>query len=276
MAVVGKYKTKSKVPAKGASKSKPKVNRRKPKGKQVNLRQMIRSEVNKTREIKRLWGVQTEADNTFTTPSGDFIPTHIFSEGTTAYTSTTLNITRQGLENENRIGNIIQPLRFTYKGYAYIEDNTLDNVAIGQCHVRLAVGLRRQASPLSIVQSNLMMEGGKTVNLGGTYQDILNPFNWKEFRPFYDKTFQIAPRSQLTNNFTNPNLKNYFHFNVDYKFGEGKELVALEDEFGSTFNLYNNDNIYVVFICRQMQNGGQASEADCKVLATSLFQFHDA
>ena len=58
MVVVKKYKTKSKVPARGKQVSKPKS---KPngKGKQVNLRQLIRSEVNKTREIKRLWGTQT-------------------------------------------------------------------------------------------------------------------------------------------------------------------------------------------------------------------------
>ena len=275
MVVVKKYKTKSKVPARGKQVSKPK-SKPKGKGKQVNLRQLIRSEVNKTRGIKRLWGTQTEAAEVLPIPSGNLVPSHVFSEGTTAYATSCLNLTHQGIENEMRIGNQINPLRFTYKGYGYININTSDNTTVGQTHVRLAVGFRRQADTLNTAISNLMMEGGRSVDLTGTYQDILNPFNWKEFRPFYDKTFEIAPASSLVNNYTNPFLKNYFHFNVDYKFPPNSTLTSVESESGSVDELYNQNNIYVLFIARQMENGGAATTQTCKILATSLFQFHDA
>ncbi len=248
--------------------------------KKLSVKQMIKSEIDKTltktREVKRLWGLQSEATQTVTVPSGSLVPTHVFGEGANAYVSSTLNLTRQGLENEERIGNVIQPLRFTYKGYGYINDTTTEGINAQATHVRLVVGFRRQSSPLNTAIGNLIMEGGKTTNFTNTYTDILASFNWKEFRPFYDKTHVISKSTRTTVFQTPGDLKNYFHFNVDYKFPRNSELVTLEDEFGSTTELYNNNNIYAMFIVRQMQDGGVATDGTCTIHATSLFQFHDS
>lgn len=259
------------VPAKGAGKSK-KSNR-----KSSMTKKDVLELIDSGREMKKLWGQTSEANNMLVVPSGNLVVTNVFSEGTTAYSSKCLNLTRQGLENENRVGNVVKPVRFTYKGYCYIEDNTLDNTSIGQTHIRVVAGFRRQSSVLNDAIGNLQMNGGKSVPLPTNYSAILNSFNWKEFRPFYDKTFQVAPSSQLSSNFTNPLLKNYFHFNIDHKFSATVDnLVSQEDSLGSTDELYNQNNIYVIFIARQMQNGGAATVQDARVWATSLFQFTDA
>lgn len=259
-------------PAKSAGKRKNKS-----KSKTSMTKQDVLQLIDKGREIKRAWGIQSESANSFVIPSGTLVSKVVIGEGNTGYSSTCLNRTKQGLENENRIGNIIKPHRFTYKGYAYIEDNIIDNTSISQTHVRVVAGFRRQAGLLTTSQSNLQMEGGKTVELSSGFTAILNDFNWKEFRPFYDKTFQIAPSSQLSSNFTNPYLKNYFQFNIDYKFSPTADnLVSLEDQDGNTDELYNNNNIYVLFIARQMRNGGAVTPSTCRVWATSLFQFTDA
>lgn len=259
-------------PAKSAGKRKSKSSR-----KTSITKQDVIQLIDKGREIKRAWGIQSESANLLTIPDGSLVSQVIIGEGANAYSTSCLNFTKQGLENENRIGNLVKPVRFTYKGYGYIENNTQDNTAIAQTHVRVVAGFRRQGSPLNTSQSNLQMEGGKTVPLSTSFTAILNDFNWKEFRPFYDKTFQIAPSSQLSSNFTNPYLKNYFQFNIDHKFSSTADnLVSLEDQFGNTAELYNNNNIYVLFISRQMQNGGTVTNADCRIWATSLFQFTDA
>jgi hypothetical protein len=259
-------------PAKSAGNRK-----RKTKSKTSMTKQDVIQLIDKGREIKRAWGIQSESANLLAVPSGALVSQVVIGEGANAYSATALNRTKQGLENENRIGNIVKPVRFTYKGYGYIEDNTTTSTTVQQTHVRVVAGFRRQSSILSTSQSNLQMEGGKTVELSNSYTAILNDFNWKEFRPFYDKTFQIAPSSATSQNFTNPYLKNYFQFNIDYKFSPTADnLVSLEDQAGGTDELYNNNNIYVLFIARQMNNGVTTDPLSCRIWATSLFQFTDA
>ena len=111
---------KSMYPKKPIANKKPK--RKVLKNKTMNMnsvKALVAREVNRTREIKRLWGeINTnESANVVTVPTGSLVPSFIFSEGTAAYVTSCLNLTKQGLENENRIGNSIQPLRFTLKGY---------------------------------------------------------------------------------------------------------------------------------------------------------------
>jgi len=235
--------------------------------------------VNKTREIKRLWGKidQTSDNNNVAVPTGTNVPGFVFSDGSNQYTTSCLNLTHQGLENENRIGNVIQPVNFNLKGYGIIGTNTSNNTNIYQSHVRVVCGFRRQASLLTPSNGNLMIEGGVTSPLTFDYKDILNGFNWKEFRPFFDKTYKIAPSSVTSSNFTNPYTRNYFHFNIKHKFPMNDKLVSLEDDLGQTTNLYNNKNIYVMFIVRQMNNDNDiVTNAPLEIFANSMFAFHDA
>lgn len=244
----------------------------------TKVRSIALKAVEKTREVKRLWGAinTTESANVLSVPTGSLVPSFVYSEGTTAYVTTCLNLTKQGLENENRIGNILQPLRFTLKGYGQITDNTTAGIPVNLCHVRVICGFRRQKSLLNTSLGNLMMQGGTEVPLQGNYEDIINSLNWKEFKPFYDKVFKIAPTASNANNFTTPFTKNYFHYNIDHKFGSQESLVSNEESDGTTANLYNNKNIYVMFLCRQMNNDNDTGSLNCKLFGTSLFQFHDA
>lgn len=245
---------------------------------QRRIRSIVRQEVNKTREIKRLWG-QIKVDNNaniLTVPKGTLIPAFVYSDDP-AYSTTCLNLTKQGLENENRIGNSIQPLRFTLKGYGIISDMTNSNTVFGESHVRVVCGFRRQKSLLVKEAGNLMMQGGVEVPLTNLYQDILTSFNWKEFKPFYDRTFKVCPMTRDSNvPITNPFTKNYFHFNIDHKFRKNDKLQANEEADGTTANLYNNKNIYVMIMCRQMNNDGDDSNLTCEVFGTTQFAFHDA
>ena len=245
------------------------------------VRSIALKAVEKTREIKRLWGkINITASNNYVQcPTGTNSPTFLFSDGANQYSSNCLNLTHQGLENENRIGNVIQPKRFTLKGYGVISNQTNQvGMSIYESHVRLVVGFRRQSSILTPSNGNLMLEGGVTSPLNFDYTDIINGFNWKEFRPFYDKTFKICPTSWATDKaVTNPFTKNYFQFNVQHKFGLTEQLVSLEDISGTTTELYNNKNIYAMFICRQMNNDNEVlTILPIEIYATSLFEFYDA
>jgi hypothetical protein len=242
------------------------------------VRSIALKAVEKTREIKKLWGAinTTESANILTVPTGSLVPSFVFSEGTDAYVTTCLNLTKQGLENENRIGNVLQPVRFTLKGYGVVTQNTSAQFETNISHVRVICGFRRQKSLLNTSLGNLMMQGGTEVPLQGNYEDIMNSLNWKEFRPFYDKVYKIGVPAYTTNNWQSAYPKNYFHYNIDHKFGPMEQLVSNEESDGTTANLYNNKNIYVLFLCRQMNNNNDTGTLNCKLFGTSLFQFHDA
>lgn len=247
------------------------------------VRSIALSAVQKGREIKRTWGsIQTdEVANQVGVPTGSMVPSFNFSEGNDYYTETCLNATRQGLESEMRIGNAIQPISFNMKGYGVIPNN-ISSGGIDQnqyqSHVRLVVGFRRQNTTLTTGNTKLMIEAGKMVPLSDTYIDILNPFNWKEFRPFYDRTFKIAPMSTSSSAWTNPYTKNYFHFNVNYKFPRnGKNLETFESSDGTNINLYNNRNIYAMFLVRQMNNDNESVTAyPVEIFSTCSLAFYDA
>ncbi len=246
------------------------------------VRSIALKAVEKTREIKRLWGKiksENSDNNNVAIPTGTNVPGFLFSDGTNQYETSNLVLTHQGLENENRIGNVIQPLRFNLKGYGFIESTLDNNFSPGEMmtHVRVVCGFRRQASILTPSQGNLMMEGGVEGPLNFNYTDIINGFNWKEFRPFYDKVYKVCPTKRSTDNYTQPFVKNYFHFDIKHKFGPQEQLVSLEDDAGLTTNMYNNKNVYVMFIARQMNNDNDVvSDKPLEIYATSLFQFHDA
>ncbi len=276
MSQTGPRKAKN-VPAKGASKSK------KTKSKKTSglTKKDVLELIDDGREIKRLWGEIAQTDeggNLLSIPNGNLIPNFVFGDSPSTYVTSNLNLTHQGLENENRIGNVIKPKRFTMKGYAYVtsQKDNAEIVGYDFTHVRMVVGFRRQAGVLSPSQSNLMMQGGTEVGLQDDYRDIINGFNWKEFRPFYDKTMKVTPLKRNSDNFQQPFVPNYFHFNIDYKFSPTADnLVSLEDENGSTSNAYNNNNIYCLFLARQM-NDASAVNHTLRVYGTSLFQFTDA
>ena len=236
--------------------------------------------INADREVKKLYGKikTTASNNLLDTPNGEIVPGFMFSEGATQYTTTCLNETAQGTESEMRIGNQLKPVSFSLKGYGFITDNwTVGNNVGVQTHVRIVCGFRRQSSPLSTANGKLLLLGGRESALTNGYQDILADFNWKEFRPFYDKTHVIAPPVPNNTNYQNPFAKNYFHFDIKYQYAKQcKNLVALESEAGLTTQLYNNGNIYVLFLARQMNNNGTIqSSIPIGVFAESLFQFTD-
>lgn len=248
-----------------------------------NVRRIALGAVQKGREIKRTWGsIQTdEVSNQVGVPTGSMVPSFNFSEGNDYYTETCLNATRQGLESEMRIGNAIQPISFNMKGYGVIPNN-ISSGGIDQnqyqSHVRLVVGFRRQNTTLTTGNTKLMLEAGKMVPLSDTYADILRTFNWKEFRPFYDKVFKIAPMSTSSSAWTNPYTKNYFHFNVNYKFPtNGKNLETFESSDGTNINIYNNRNIFAMILVRQMNNDNDSVTAyPIELFSTCSLAFHDA
>lgn len=266
------------VPAKSARRGRKNKKTKSKKGlNKKDVLQIIEGE----KEIKRLWGTIREgADyNDLQIPTGTIVPEFIYSEGLDMYYSNNLVFTKQGLETENRIGASVKPLRFTCKGYGMIDPAVSgSNTNTLQTHVRVVFGFRRQSAPLNILQYNLQLEGGKQVALSGTYRDVIRPFNWKEFRPFYDKTFTINPTTYIGKNFTNPFVKDHFHFNVDYKYSLNHDfLTAFEDVEAADVASYNNNNVYCLFIARQMNNDNlDLLTQPCSIFAESCFSFTDA
>ena len=189
---------KRKPPASRARRSRP-MRKRKPYKKRPLTAQGVKrialSVANQGREIKRTYGqiVIDANNNQVMVPTGTLVPFFQFSEGSTQYTEACLNATRQGIESELRIGNSVQPISFNMRGYGVIGNNTTANANIYQTHCRLVVGFRRQNTVLSPSNNNILIEAGKQCPLRNDYSDIMASFNWKEFRPFYDKIFKIAP-----------------------------------------------------------------------------------
>ncbi len=243
--------------------------------------------VNKGRELKKLWSNVSPSNNTITIPNGERI---ILFRPTATTVDTTLPayppIQSLGdtAENYFRVGNQVQPVMFRFKGYCNIDTQNVDDRRTWALpsYVRLVAGFRNRNTPLVMNNNKLQLQGGTTVDVDSTgatpsYEAVLNSFNWAEFKPFYDRTFLVSPMSADDANW-NPNLyKPYFSFDVKYKFPKNaKNLISREDESGANDALFDNRNIYVMMITRQMGNQGSQDYYDLTINGTSYFSFYDS
>ncbi len=169
-------------------------------------------------------------------------------------------------------------------GYAYIKTENIDDKRLWALpsQVRLIAGFRNRNTPLVMGNSKLQLQGGTTVDVDSStatpsYEVVLNPFNWAEFKPFYDRTFKVSPQQEDSDNWSPSQYKPYFNFDIKYKFPKNaKPLISREDENGANDALFDNRNIYVMAISRQMANQGSQDYYTIHFFGTSYFSFYDS
>lgn len=243
--------------------------------------------VNKGRELKKLWSNISQSNNTLDIPNGErlllFTPTATLTD-TTLPAYPPIQSLGDTAENYFRQGNQVQPVMFRCKGYAYIKTENVDDKRLWALpsKVRLVAGFRNRNTPLSIFNNKMQLQGGTSVDIDSSqtlasYEAVLNSFNWAEFKPFYDKTFQVSPQQEDTDNWSPSQYKPYFNFDIKYNFPKNaKPLISREDENGSNDALFDNRNIYVLAISRQMANQGSQDYYQLSFFGTSYFSFYDS
>ena len=276
----------------------PKKRRGRPKGSKNKPKQTVKlthrvfrnkvlAIVNKGRELKKLWSNVSPSNNLVTIPNGEKI---LLFRPTATVTDTTLPayppIQSLGdtAENYFRQGNQVQPVMFRFKGYCNIDTQNIDDRRTWALPsmVRLVAGFRNRNTPLVMNNNKLQLQGGTTVDVDSStappsYEAVLNSFNWAEFKPFYDRTFIISPMQADDANWTPTQFKPYFNFDIKYQFPKNaKNLISREDESGANDALFDNRNIYVMMICRQMGNQGSQDYYDLTINGTSYFSFYDS
>ncbi len=243
--------------------------------------------VNKGRELKKLWSNVSPSNNLVTIPNGEKI---LLFRPTATVTDTTLpayppiQALGDTAENYFRNGNQVQPVMFRFKGYCNINTQNIDDRRTWALpsYVRLVAGFRNRNTPLVMNNNKLQLQGGTTVDIDSTgatpsYEAVLNSFNWAEFKPFYDRTFIVSPMQADDANWTPSQYKSFFNFDIKYKFPKNaKNLISREDESGANDALFDNRNIYVMMITRQMGNQGSQDYYDLTVNGTSYFSFYDS
>lgn len=244
----------------------------------------ILSIVNKGRELKKLWSKISPNNPNLTIPNGErillFNPTATLVD-TTLPAYPPIQSLGDTAENYFRQGNQIQPVMFRCKGYAYIANQNVDDKRMWATptNVRLVAGFRNRSTPLVIGNPKLQLQGGTTVDIEGNsaYEAVLNPFNWAEFKPFYDKTFQVTPVQDDDANFTSTQFKSWFNFDIKYHFPKNaKKLISRETEGGANDALFDNRNIYVMAISRQLAQMGSQDYYNITFYGTSYFSFYDS
>lgn len=268
--------------AKGSS-----LNRSKFRKKQPMTYNKVLAIVNKGRELKKLWSNISDTNNTMTIPNGEkillFTPTATLTD-TTLPAYPPIQSLGDTAENYFRQGNQVQPVMFRCKGYCNINTQNLDDRRTWSlpCYVRLVAGFRNRNTPLVMNNNKLQLQGGTTVDIDSTqanpsYEAVLNAFNWAEFKPFYDKTFMVSPMQADDANWTPSQYKSFFKYDIQYKFPKNaKPLISREDENGANDALFDNRNIYVMAIARQMGNQGSQDYYDLTMYGTSYFSFYDS
>lgn len=265
----------------------PKGSKNKPKTRIPMTYNRVLSIVNKGRELKKLWSNISPDNNELDIPNGERL---ILFRPTATVTDTTLPayppIQSLGdtAENYFRNGNQVQPVMFRCKGYAYIKTENVDDKRLWAIpsKIRLVAGFRNRNTPLVMGNSKLQLQGGTTVDVDSTgatpsYEAVLNSFNWAEFKPFYDRTFQVSPQQEDTDNWSPSQYKPYFNFDIKYQFPKNaKKLISREDENGANDALFDNRNIYVMAISRQMANQGSQDYYTINFFGTSYFSFYDS
>ncbi len=267
----------------------PKGSKNKPKAKMTQriFRNKVLAIVNKGRELKKLWSNVSPSNNLVTIPNGEKI---LLFRLTATVTDTTLpayppiQALGDTAENYFRQGNQVQPVMFRFKGYCNIDTQNVDDRRTWALpsYVRLVAGFRNRNTPLVMNNNKLQLQGGTTVDVDSStappsYEAVLNSFNWAEFKPFYDRTFIISPMQADDANWTPTQFRPYFNFDIKYKFPKNaKNLISREEESGANDALFDNRNIYVMMICRQMGNQGSQDYYDLTINGTSYFSFYDS
>ena len=244
--------------------------RRKPK---MNFKKRVLSIVNKNREMKRLFFTIDEDAMSVT---GSQMLTFAYPNTTNANT-TVANRVLRGSNSYQRNGEEITPKYFQLKGIMKYQGSSF-NSGYDEIMVRVVAGfVDGDNAPLLDGDSQLQLSNGLEVGLSSDYTAIMRKFNWKKFRPFYDRTTKLQPSNFVV---TNPTANSTTGNNVGAPISR---FLNIKHYFGKDCKnqTYNNSqyqqsgNIQVLVISRTTNDDVLVTTNDLEISAEGHFSFYD-
>jgi len=234
--------------------------------------------VNKGREKKRIW---CEIDEATVDPySGQVVANWTGANGNSYVPNSII----QGDKSFNRTGKQLQPLFFKFDGLLKFSGEATNSIE-RETLVRVAFGfLGPQIDPMSfnpanLVSQELILKSGTVAVLQNNHTDLYADFNWKIFRPFYNRVFAMAPGIVTGSAYTtywSPNQpKDYRRFKFIHNFGKNARSITYPSDTDNDY-LANSKNIVMLVITRVMTDDTVVSTLDIEMTGFSQFCFTDA
>lgn len=252
--------------------------RRYQKGRRLNygkVKSLIIKTVNKGREKKRLFA---QIDEQQIDPYLSSTIMTFSSLSTTLANSYCPLALVKGNNAEQRIGNTVQPVSFSFDGLLKFTGGT-ENQPFRTVITRVAFGFCNQdydQDPSNLITSDIMLKSGTTSALQGDFNDLFLPFNWKKFRPVFDKKYYLTPsayNNQTDHVYTNGTGKDWARVRMRYSFGKN----AKQQRYVSNASAIPMDRALVcIIISRVMTDDTVAGLISIEVTGTSCFTFTDA
>lgn len=236
---------------------------------------MISKMVNKTRETKKLY---LTIDEENLAPTGTSLMTFNFPAASSS--DIIANKTNRGDFSYQRNGDMIQPLNFNWKGVIKYQGFSVQS-GYAETSVRIVFGFidgDEAAAPITTADTDWMMVNGNNSAILSDFQAIYQNFNWRKFRPFYDKTIKLQPATQqtfdntapITTAFSSAPLSRFI--SVNHNFGKNHKMLQAYN--GSS--IYNKKNIVALVIARPTNDDVLVSTNSLEISGTGMFLFKDA
>ena len=252
------------------------MKKRRPRKKGIarpNFKKRVLAIVNKNREMKRLF---FSVDERQMSPTGSQMLTFSYPNTTNA-NSTVANRVLRGTSQYQRNGEEVTPRYFELKGILRYQGTSF-NSGYDEVMVRVVAGfVDGDNAPLLDGDAQLQLSNGNEVAIQADYTAIMRKFNWKKFRPFYDKTMKLQPSNFV---FTNPATNSTSGNNVGAPISR---FLNIKHYFGkeSKNQSYNNQqyqqsgNIQVLVISRTTNDDTLVTSNNIEISAEGHFSFYD-
>jgi len=122
----------------------------------------------------------------------------------------------QGTGEGSRIGNIVRPINWSFKGFIHNNGTTAVPCVVKMFIIKIQNGYQSPVSTLAN-PTNFFNLGNSTVAPGGSYLDMLRKVNKDQFVLYTTRTFKVGPASAGTTspNSTNNDMKTVCPFSIN-------------------------------------------------------------
>ena len=134
-----------------------------------------------------------------------------------------------GTGRSQRVGHQINPIALKLKGWHKL-NGVSNGASAREVALRVVLGYVDNDS-LQTLEAGLgsfpLFWNGTASIYTNDYRDIMRSFNWKAFKPVYDKVFKVRPDYENSAGSANevvPQGKDYAMININHKFGKKAEL----------------------------------------------------
>lgn len=245
------------------------------------LKNYVTAIVNKGREKKRLY---SQVDEVQMDPyTGTILLNHSSGSGGNLYI---FNSLEQGDTSHSRTGTCVQPISFDFTGLVRFGGPSND-VRAREIQLRVSIGFlgsmvdSMDENMSAFTTRQIFLKNGTPTVPAGDFTDLYRDYNWKLFRPFYDKVVPMQPPADLTFNSANPTYvamtgpRDYARIKCHYTWPKNAKQMVYPSDTDTSY-IANNYNIVVLLIARAMSDDAVVSVLTLETTAWSRFMFTDA